>query len=336
MVAKDIVGKGNSSGVQKAGSDRSIRWSERAAGLQFSPFLRRIVPTSARDVLRQARSWILSRYLMRQLPRDKTFEQSEEDALASKSVSIIVPVHDAPEVTRRCLMSLQKYAPQAEVVLVDDASRFEETNGLLGEFSHRNNWKLVRHKIPLGHSAACAAGAALATRPYLCLLNSDTVVTPWCWQPVTQTFDDNPEIGVAGPSTSHAGTSQALPLANYTRHYLNDSQICEYASRLSVARNENVLIDIPWVSGFALFIRRKIWEDVGGFDLSIPDYGNDVELCVRTQAKAYRVVWVRNSYIHHLANASYGNKIGAKQILARIRAAEDDLKRRYGHVRRDV
>lgn len=287
------------------------------------------MPTAVRDALRELRGWILARYLTRRLPRNKEFEQSLEDAQASAFLSIIVPVHDAPEITRRCLMSLQKYASKAEIILVDDASKLEETRRILEDFSRRNGWKLIRHLEPLGHSGACGAGARVATRTYLCLLNSDTVVTPWCWRLITQTFEDNPNIGVAGPSTSYAGTQQTVHLANFTRHYLNDSQICEFAGRLFAECPGTNLTDLPWVSGFAFFIRRSVWEQLGGFDRNLPDYGNDVELCRRILGIGHRVVWVRNSYIHHFASASYSKTIGMKSILARVRAAEKYFNHKY-------
>lgn len=302
---------------------------ERAADWHYPPFLWRALPAVVRDTLRELRGRILSRYLTRHLPRSKVFEQSFEDAQASASLSIIVAVHDAPEVTRRCLMSLQKYAPKAEVILVDDASKLEETVKLLEDFSSRNKWVLIRHPEPLGHSAACGAGARVATLPYLCLLNSDTVVTPWCWRLITQAFEDNPNIGVAGPSTSDGGNMQGLPRAIFTRHYLNDSQICEDARLLLVEYPEPVLVDLPWVSGFALFIRRSIWETLGGFDRNLPDYGNDVEICRRVLGIGYRAVWVRNSYIHHLVGSSYGNAIGVDTIFARARTAEDYIGQKY-------
>ena len=85
-------------------------------------------------------------------------------------LSVVVPVHDAPAVTRRCLASLEKYAPRAEIIIVDDGSPSGGTKDLLREFIGRNRWKLIRHETPFGHSAACEAGATLSTRPYLCLL----------------------------------------------------------------------------------------------------------------------------------------------------------------------
>jgi GT2 family glycosyltransferase len=319
----------NSSSIDAADSKRSLERLELAASWHYPPFLRRALPPAFRDVLRELRRRILTYYAFRHLPRHKEFEPSLTDALATASLSIIVPVHDAPEVTRRCLMSLQKYAPKAEIILVDDASKLRESNKLLDEFSNRNRWKLIRHLEPLGHSRACGAGASVATRPILCLLNSDTVATPWCWRPIVQVFEDNPRIGVAGPSTSYSGNLQTLPLAFSTRLYLNDSQICEYARRLLDEYSDSIPTDLPWVSGFAFFIRRSLWEQLGGFDRNLPDYGNDVELCRRLQETGHRVVYVRNSYVHHFAGASYSKMFGAESLSTRTRVALDYIEDKF-------
>lgn len=271
---------------------------------------------------------MLAQYTVRHLPRPGEFDQSLEDAMASSDLSIIVPVHDAPEVTRRCLTSLQKFAPKAEVILVDDASKLEETKGLLQEFSARNEWRLIRHVEVLGHSAAVGSGASVAMRPYLCFLNSDTVVTPWCWRPIVQAFEADSTIGVAGPSTSSGGY-QTLPLAYSIRHHLTDNQICAFANQLILKPAGDALADVPSVSGFAFFIRRSLWELFGGFDQSLPDYGNEIELCRRAAGAGCRLVWVRSSYIHHFGKASYKDAIGFATILTRIQAAERYIEEKY-------
>ncbi len=306
----EAMEKGDGFITRAVDSNRSLEQWERVAGWCASSLLRRAMPAALRDVLREPVTRILARHATRHLPRDKEFDQPVEYAAASAYLSIIVPVHDAPEVTGRCLIGLQKYASKAEIILVDDASKLDETIELIDSFAERNNWKVIRHSKALGHSAACGAGASLATGTYLCLLNSDTVVTPWCWRPIVQAFEDNPDIGVAGPSTSFSGTPQSLPLAFSARFYLNDSQVCEYARRLLAPHLNAVLRDLPWVSGFAFFIRRSLWEQLRGFDRNLPDLGNEVELCIRVLRMGHRVVWVRNSYIHHLGGASYSKTTG--------------------------
>jgi GT2 family glycosyltransferase len=277
--------------------------------------LPRIVLESLYRIRRQLRR----RALSRGLPQDGVFRQPLEDALASASMSIVVPVHDAPQVTKRCFASLERDASSSEVIIVDDGSRMTETSCVIREFSSRNGWKVIWNAEARGHSAACIAGASIATRYYLCLLNSDTIVTPWCWRPIQKVFDGNPTIGVAGPSTSTSGNEQAI--TEPCRFYWNDSQICAFAERLLNASPETLIFDLPWVSGFAFFIRRQLWVKVGGFDRELSDYGNEIELCRRVISLGYRTVWVRNSYIHHLGRQSYVDKIGDHEIDSRILAS---------------
>jgi len=293
-------------------SDR-LPW---VVSLRTPNLFRAVLPQSVRNVLRELKIWILTR----DFRRHREVGQLVEDAAASGSLSIIVPVHDSPAVTRRCLASLEKYAPWAEVVIVDDGTGLAETADILRAFVGRNGWKLVRHEKPLGHSAACEIGASLTSRPYLCLLNSDTVVTPWCWRLVEQAFEGDNNIAVVGPSTSHSGNPQALPVAQYLRLHWNDNQICDFAMRLLSEGTDPIVSDLDWVSGFAFFIRRSVWEQLGGFDRNLPDYGNELELCKRVATKGYRRVWVRNAYIHHLGGQSYRESIGDKAIVERKRS----------------
>jgi GT2 family glycosyltransferase len=309
----------NSAGPEPTLSYEQFQWT---AGWHIPPSLKRALPRPIIDGLQALKGRILTR----DFPRDTVFEQSPEDALASGSLSIVVPIHDAPAVTRRCLASLEQYAPRAEIVLVDDGSRLVETEALIRKFVGRNGWKFIIHENPLGHSMACGAGAGLATRPYLCLLNSDTVVTPWCWRLVKTVFESEENIVIAGPSTSNSGNVQTLPDAGYLRRYLNDNQICEFAKRLLKECRDPIVSDLPWISGFAFFIRRDIWNQLGGFDRNLPDYGNEVELCQLVEARGNRKVWIRNAYIHHFGRQSYGEAIGEEAIHSRIQAARARLK----------
>jgi GT2 family glycosyltransferase len=294
------------------------------ANWRILPFLRRILPMLVLESLRELK--VTGRILPPHFPRPIRSEQSPGDKQASACMSIIVPIHDAPAVTSRCLASLEKYAPESEVILVDDASKLSETLEMIQDFCARNKWKVIRHEKSLGHSEGCRDGANLATRPYLCLLNSDTVVTPWCWRRVKEVFEDDQKIGVAGPSTSNSRNPQTLRLATVLSPSWSDDQICSFAKHLLTRCREPLLVDLAWVSGFAFFIRRSLWERVGGFDQKLPDYGNEVELCRRIAGEGYRLVWIRNSYIHHFGQQSYRGKIGDEGIRARTQTAANYMR----------
>ena len=239
------------------------------------------------------------------LPRSASFVQPREEAEACRSISFVVPVHDAPEVTRRCLSSLALYARTAEVILVDDGSMEPATRHLLEEHSTSHGWRLVVHPSPLGHSRACEAGARFATRDFLCLLNSDTYVTPWGWAAIVDAFLLCDRTAVVGPSTSWATTEQRLIPAMHCRHFWTDSQIVGFAERHRKRVPSTDLVRLREISGFAFFIRRDIWEEAGGFDPSLVDYGNEAELCERLTARGWGLVWVKAAYIHHFGQQSY-------------------------------
>ena len=130
------------------------------------------------------------------LPTAKKFKQPEDEIDATAALcrgAVCGPCGSFTDDD-----SLARYASQAEVILVDDGCPFEIIE-MLETFQAHNNWKLIRHDSPLGHSRASEHGASIATRPILCLLNSDTVVTPWSWKAVVTELQSNPAIAAAGP-----------------------------------------------------------------------------------------------------------------------------------------
>jgi GT2 family glycosyltransferase len=278
---------------------RNVYWS-----IGVPPSVKRRIPEPLRKMYCDIRAELLSIGL----PRAAEFTQPECEIEASRDMSIIVPVKDAAVTTARCLRSLERFAPRAEVIIVDDGSELQATAAVLEEFRVRNGWPVIRHERSMGHSRACEAGARIATRPYLCLLNSDTVVTPWSWWEAKEAFDSDHQIAVTGPSTSWSASPQAILRAKQCRHYWNDSQICAFAKEYVAALKPRSWVDLPEVGGQAFFIRRDLWQRLGGFDPNLPHYGNEDELCMRIVKLGMRIVWTENSYIHHLGAQSYGDE----------------------------
>jgi GT2 family glycosyltransferase len=270
-----------------------------------------------------------ARIITQTLSSSRVFEQSTEDRLAGANMSVVVPIHDAPLVTKRCLASLERYATEAEIILVDDASELQETTAIIREYSSRNGWKVISNAQASGHSAASKTGAELASRPYLCLLNSDTVVTPWCWRPIQVAFETDSKIGVAGPCTSRSATRQVINVARDCRFEWSDSQICAFAKRWAGTLFQRSIIDLPWIGGFAFFIRRSLWQKLDGFDRNLTDYANEIELCKRVQDCGYRTVWTRRGYIHHFGAQSYGQVISQDELQQRKLTATQYVRRKH-------
>jgi GT2 family glycosyltransferase len=274
---------------------------------------RRLLPERIKTAYRSLRSRLLSCGLR----SDHDFRLCQEEQKASSMMSVIIAVHDSPEVTARCLKSVERFGGESEVIIVDDGSKLDATRQLTTRTCNLNRWRLIRNETPSGHSRASEAGIAVSSRPYLCLLNSDTILTPRSWRGMARAFDVSPQIAVAGPSTSQTVTVQVVPRALYCRHYWSDEQIWRFAEKYVARHQESPVIDLPRVGGFAFFVRRSVWNEMGGFDKRLADYGNETEFCRRVREHGLRVVWSRGSYIHHLGSESYGRVLGLVEIRKR-------------------
>lgn len=264
--------------------------------------LRKQLPDPVRRRMRRIRAQFLSL----DLPVKAEFSQPEEEKKASADISVIVPFRDVPiRVFERCLNSLGRYAPQSEVILVDDGSVRKETAEIVARYISKYHWKLVSNEKSMGHSRATEAGAREATRPYLCLLNSDAIVSPWSWRAAKEAFEADPKIGISGPTTSQTPTPQMSRRAELCRHFWTDSQVFGFAEKSVKPWPPCTIVELPEVGGFAFFIRRSLWEHFGGFDPNLPDYGNEFELCKRAVAQGWKIVWTKRSYIHHLGQQDY-------------------------------
>jgi GT2 family glycosyltransferase len=287
--------------------------------------LRKMIPEWAKAIYRSLRGWVLSLDL-----RPSTrISLSDEEREASRLMSIIIPVHDAPKVTLRCLYSLEAFGGEAEVIIVDDGSKLERTKQMLDDFCRQNGWKLVRHDSPQGHSRASEAGVLVSTKPFLCLLNSDTVLSAHSWLGVARAFDSDPQVAVAGPWTCYTPTPQCVSRASKCRHYWSDGQIWRFAEKYVSRFSREPLVDLPMVGGFAFFMRRAVWNEIGGFDKQLPDYGNESELCRRIKQRGYRIVWTKAGYIHHLGSESYGRVFGVDLIRKRCLEADSYINKKW-------
>jgi GT2 family glycosyltransferase len=272
-----------------------------------------------RRLARVVRARTLAWWLARQ-PLPAGLDEGERQA--SRSLSIIIPVKDAARLTAKCLASLERWAGAAEVILVDDASREAETRALLRDYAGRNGWTLLTQATSTGHSRATAAGIARSTRPILCLLNSDTIVSPHSWEAIVAAFAADPAIAIVGPSTSDTFGPQALQVARQSKLIWDLPHVAAFARRQKDRPPGPEQEDLQFIGGFAFFIRRSTWTELDGFDPNLPDYGNELDLCLRAVATKLRCVWVKRSYIHHFGGSSYGGQLGGPDgIEARSLAA---------------
>jgi GT2 family glycosyltransferase len=164
----------------------------------------------------------------------------------------------------------------------------------------------------LGYAAANNAGAREAHGPILLLLNSDVVsIAPGWLRTLIEPFS-RPSVGVTGPkllfedgSIQHAGLhfERGEDGIWFNRHYHKGMPRHWLDARLRR--------DVPGVTGAALAIRRKLFEQIGGVceDYIIGDY-EDSDLCLRVRAAGCSITYVPEAELFHFERRSIGLHTG--------------------------
>jgi GT2 family glycosyltransferase/glycosyltransferase involved in cell wall biosynthesis len=226
------------------------------------------------------------------------FEPSDEPI-----VSVIIPVHNKFSYTYDCLRSIQQALPKHpfEIIIVDDCSD-DET--LLSALVFAGGVHIVRNASNLGFVRTCNAGAAAAKGKYLLFLNNDTLVKEGWLDELVETFEQVPNIGIAGSKLLFEDGS--LQEAGGIIWRLGDGWNWG-RGRDPTEPAFCFLRDADWVSGAALMIERTLFEDLNGFDeLYAPAYYEDTDLAFRVRERGKRVVMQPASQIVHLEGISAG------------------------------
>ena len=164
----------------------------------------------------------------------------------------------------------------------------------------------------LGYAAANNTGAREAQAPILLLLNSDVVpIAPGWLRTLMEPFS-RAGIGATGPkllfedgSIQHAGLHFERDEDGiwFNRHF--HKGMPRYWPDAQLRR------DVPGVTGAALAIRRKLFEQIGGVceDYIIGDY-EDSDLCLRVRSAGSAITYVPEAELFHFERRSIGLHAG--------------------------
>jgi O-antigen biosynthesis protein len=164
----------------------------------------------------------------------------------------------------------------------------------------------------LGYAAANNAGATEARGAILLLLNSDVIpIAPGWLRTLLEPFS-RAAVGAAGPkllfedgSIQHAGLYFERDEDDvwFNRHY--------HKGMPRGWAEAQVRREVPGVTGAALAIRRKVFEQIGGVceDYIIGDY-EDSDLCLRARVAGHSIIYVPEVELYHFERRSIGLHAG--------------------------
>jgi len=230
------------------------------------------------------------------------------------NLSIVIPTRDTRELTLRCLESIARADPEAEVVLVDDAGTDGTAEDAAGRFPGMVH---IRTSEPVGFTRAANLGLARAGGEILLLLNSDTEVDGPGLAALAAAFAADPRLGAAGaalhyPDGSPQWSGGRAPSLAWL--FALASGVAALLGRVPLYRHLKAPGEqgeaVEWVTGAALAVRRAAWEQVGPLDEGYRFYGQDLDLCLRLRQAGWGVVLLPEFRVMHHHGATIGGRPG--------------------------
>jgi GT2 family glycosyltransferase len=211
--------------------------------------------------------------------------------------SVIIPAYNKASLTQQCLdtlLALFGGRSDVEVIVVNDGSG-DLTAHILARYGEKI--RVVSHQTNKGFATTCNDGAAAASGEYVVFLNNDTIPQPGWLDSLLRYARNHPQAAAVGSkmlfpnnTIQHAGV--VICHDRDPRHIYSGFP----ADHPAVNRSRRFQIV---TAGCALF-RRRVFEEVGGFDTAFFNGYEDVDLCLRLGARGYEIHYCHESVLYHL------------------------------------
>jgi len=242
----------------------------------------------------------------------KTHTEVPADAAVDPRATAILVNWNTRELLRGCLAALEAAAGHVplQIVVVDNASTDGSADMVAADFPRVD---LVRNPVNAGFARANNLAFGRARGRYLLILNPDARLrVPADLARWLNIMDDMPDVAASGAYVTDGEDRHRLGDAGFRPTWRSIAGLYLFLARVwprifppyFLHGHATAPVDVDWVTGAAMLVRRSVLETVGPFDDRVFMYGEDVEWCCRMRDAGLRVVHLPDVHVTHFEGAS--------------------------------
>jgi len=227
-------------------------------------------------------------------------------------VSLILVTHNAIELTRLCLESLDRRTdwPALEILAVDNGSSDGTRQWLEEEAARRGSgFRLIAFPDNRGFAPAVNAAAAAARGDFLCLLNNDTIVTRGWLSALVRHLERDRSLGMVC-----ASTNEIVNAAKVEVGYRDPEDLESWAEAFTRSRSGRAE-ELDMVAMFCVLLRRALFQMIGPLDerFAIGMF-EDNDYSRRVRAAGLSLAVARDAFVHHWGRGTFGRMPEAEYL----------------------
>lgn len=231
-------------------------------------------------------------------------------------LSIVIVNFNAERFLRRCLCSIYENTQDInyEVWVVDNAS----TDGSLDMLNRKfPEVRVIANHTNAGFAEANNQAIKRAIGKYILLLNPDTLVVERALDKLVQFMEQTPDTGIIGPKVfddeikasvqyscrrfptlmnalfgRHSPLTKLFPNNRFSKKFL------------MLGLDHSRTMEVDWVSGCCLLIRRELLDQIGLLDEEYRLFFEDIDICYRAHKAKRKIIYYPKAHVVHFIGKS--------------------------------
>jgi GT2 family glycosyltransferase len=236
--------------------------------------------------------------------RDSVKSRRSTNEFKKNNISVVICTKDNADLLQRLISQIQREPAIKEIIIVSNNSKTAEMKMLLKQMNGGSFIRVMHYEKPFNFSEQNNLAAGCATGENIFFLNDDTCPVSEGWlEFLIESIGDGNQI--AGPlllypnqTVQHGG--MFLGFNNVAGHIMRHSTIPDKSVSFGLYAPRKV----SCLTGAALLVPRKIFEDLNGFDPLLPTLAQDVDFCLRAIGSGVDLIFDPRAILLHFESIS--------------------------------
>ncbi len=212
-------------------------------------------------------------------------------------ISIIIPTYNGEEYLYSNLESIKnlKSLNLIELIVIDNNSK-DNTIQFIEDYSKFINIVLIKNNKNVGFAKACNIGVKKANGDYIFITNQDVIFPSSFFLKLLKKFEKYNQDNTAF-SPAIIFKNKKIHYFGAKNHFLGFSYTPEILQPLPKMK---IIKPTSRISGGALFIKKHLFLEIGGFDEKLFMYYEDTDFSFRMLRSGKKMFALNDPYIIHL------------------------------------
>jgi len=246
------------------------------------------------------------------------------------SIDIIIVNRNSGELLRECISSIVSAGKNSfilsKICIVDDLST---DNSLENIRNIKLPIHIIKNSVRSGYGASCNSGARECKGDYLLFLNTDVILKNDSIAIPIQFFEksENENVAILGiQQHDKSGNIQRncsrFPTAStflFKTFGLNKIIPSIFPGAMMVEWDHLKTRQVDQIMGSVMFMRRSIFDKLGGYDERFFVYYEDLDLSLRTKNLGFKSIFLGNVSAYHIEGYT-AHKVWKESVFLNLRS----------------